>query len=82
MSESELNDPAVLKGPDRERLAAAAGQTPEDVARMIHYFQQTKIVATWMYMRKSNGEKLPQNESEMVTMQEGDVRLREIANQV
>jgi hypothetical protein len=102
MSDAELSNPGSLKGPDRERIAAISGQSVDDVVRMLSYFQQTKIIATWLYMRlarkrslrvpwlihltllmgvvrHTNKEKIPENENEMMVMQEEDSRLREIA---
>lgn len=51
MSDSELEHPDQIKGPDRERLAAATGTTVDEVVQMIKYYQQTKIMATWLRLR-------------------------------
>ena len=51
MSDNELENPSALKGPDRERIAVAAGESVDEVVKMIQYFNHTKILATWLQMK-------------------------------
>jgi signal recognition particle GTPase len=51
MSEKELENPAALKGPDRERIAASSGESVDEIVKMLQYFQHTKILAAWLQLK-------------------------------
>jgi len=82
MSPAELDDPHKVNGIARDRISRMSGRSTDEVAKVIVYYRQSLIIATWIQAKKENGEKLPSTEEEMLTMQEEDPRLKNIANDV
>lgn len=48
MTEKELDNPDLLTGLVRTRISLKSGRTPEEVSKLIFYFRQTKVIATWL----------------------------------
>ena len=82
MSDKELDDPDTIDGKARERIAAKAGKTMDDVTRMLFFYKQSLIICTWLQMKKKAGESLPSSEQELQEMQASDGRLGNIARKV
>jgi signal recognition particle GTPase len=51
MSEAELDNPDLINGAAKERIAASTGQSVEIVAQLLFYYKQTRILSTWLKMR-------------------------------
>ena len=79
MSDKELDNLEELNATKRTEIAKKAEKTLEEVTRMIFFFKQSLIVATWLTQRKTLGEKLPKTEAELQVLQEKDVKLKAIA---
>jgi hypothetical protein len=47
----------------RERIARASGKSVDDVGKLLYFYKQTKIVATWLQLKKSKKEKIPEVQS-------------------
>lgn len=47
----ELDNPALINGAARERIASESKQPIDDVARMMVYFKQTQILHMWLQMK-------------------------------
>lgn len=82
LSDSELDDPDLINGKARERIATSTGKPIDDVHRLIMFYKQSKIIQEWLVLKKSNNEAMPKSEFELMRMQEDDVRLRNIANKI
>ena len=44
----------------RERIARSSGKSVDDVGKLLYFYKQTKIVATWLQLKKSKKEKIPE----------------------
>jgi len=44
----------------RERIARTSGKSIDDVGKLLYFYKQTKIVATWLQLKKSKKEKIPE----------------------
>jgi len=82
LTDSELDDPNLINGKARERIATTTGKPIDDVHRLIMFYKQSKIIQEWLVLKKTLNEAMPKSEFEMMRMQEDDVRLRNIANKI
>jgi len=82
MTDAELENPESINGAARERIAAKAGKTQDDVTRMLFFYKQSLIICTWLQTKKKAGEALPTTEAELQEMQASDGRLGTIAKNV
>jgi len=81
-SPAELDNPALIKGPQRDRIATSAGKPVDEVQRLLFYYKQSVVIATWLQMKKAAKEKLPTTEVELNHMQASDTRMKNIAAKV
>jgi len=82
LTDQELDDPELINGKARERIAISSGKSIDDVHKLLMFYKQSKIVQEWLVLKKSKNESMPKNEGEMLRMQEDDIRLRNIANRI
>ena len=82
MSDAELDNPEAIDGPARAKIAAKAGKTVDDVTRMLFFYKQSLIIASWLQMKKKAGEAMPATEQELQELQASDGRLGNIARKV
>lgn len=82
LTDKELEDFSLINGVVRERVAAAAKQPVEDVAKMILFYKQTLILYSWLRMKQQNKETLPKTEHEMMAMQESDARIQDFVKKI
>jgi signal recognition particle GTPase len=82
LTDRELDDVSLVNGIVRERVAVAAAQPVEDVAKMILFYKQTLILYSWLRIKQQNKESLPATEEELVTMQEADTRIQELVKKI
>lgn len=82
MKEEELDNPDLVNGIVRERLARVSGRPPQEVAKLMFFYKQSLVVATWLNKKRECKELLPETEAEMQEMQETDTRMRDIAQKI
>jgi signal recognition particle GTPase len=82
MTPDELENPEKIKHPQKERIARATNKPIDHVQKLLHYFNQSCIIAEWLQMKKKANETLPTNEQEMTAMQAKDPRVKIIAQKV
>lgn len=82
MTDKELDSPALIKHPQKERIARASGKPVHQVQTLLHYYSQSCIIAEWLQMKKKANEKLPESETELNEMQAKDPRMKGIAQKV
>lgn len=80
--DKELDNPELIDGVSKARIALKAEVPVEDVNKLLHYYRQSYVVQQWLIMKKSAGERIPANETELQSMQDTDVRVRSIAKRV
>lgn len=54
MTSAELDNPALVNGPARERIAVQSAQPVDDVAKMLFYYKHTRIIANWLQLKFVN----------------------------
>ena len=81
-SPAELDNPALIKGPQRDRIATSTGKPLDEVQKLMFYYKQSVVIATWLQMKKNAKEKLPNTEVELNNMQAADQRMKTIAAKV
>lgn len=81
-SPAELDNPALIKGPQRDRIATSTGKPLDEVQKLMFYYKQSVVIATWLQMKKNAKEKLPTTEVELNNMQAADQRMKTIAAKV
>jgi hypothetical protein len=82
MTPAELDNPDLVNGQARLRIAVAAGKPVEDVSRLLFFYRQSLIVCTWLKMKQKAGEPMPTSESELTELQSSDSRMRTIAQKI
>ena len=82
MSSEELDNPGLIKGPQRERIAQSTGKPVDEVQRLLFFYKQSVVIATWLQIKKAAKEKMPTTEAELHLMQSTDPRMKTIAGQV
>lgn len=82
MTPQELEDPKLIKHPQKERIARSSGKGLEAVQKLLHYYSQSCIIAEWLRVKKKGNEKLPTTEDELNQMQATDPRMKTIAAKV
>ncbi len=82
MSAAELEDAQLIKGPQRERIARSAGKPVDEVQKLIFYYKQSVVIASWLQMKKAAKEPLPVTETDLHEMQAKDPRMKAIAQKV
>ena len=82
MTDAELDNHDLINGVAKVRIAAAAGATTDDVARLLWNFKNSMVLAAWLQLLKKQGEPFPKTEQELLYRQENDLRFRRIAMKI
>ena len=82
MTPKELDNPELIKHPQKERIARTCGKPVDQVQKLMHYYSQSCIIAEWLQVKKKANEKLPESEVELNEMQSKDARMKAIAQRV
>jgi signal recognition particle GTPase len=51
MTDAELDNPELINGKSRERISKASGKSEDDVSRLVFFYKQSLIVATWLQQK-------------------------------
>ena len=81
-SEAELDDINKVTAIARQRIAQNSNRSVDDVNRLIFSFKQSDVLATWLSLKKAQGESLPKSEEELVELQSRDMRIKSIAQKM
>ena len=81
-SEAELDDVNKVTAIARQRIAQNSSRSVDDVNRLIFAYKQSDILATWLSLKKSQGEVLPKSEEELLDLQSKDQRIKAIAKKM
>lgn len=82
LTEEELDDVNKVNALSRQRVAQSSNRSVDDVNRLIFAFKQSDILATWLTLKKSQGERLPMSEEELLELQGKDQRVKNIAKKM
>lgn len=82
MSLDELEDLGKVTGIVKIRVSKDTGKSVDEVNRLIYFYKQSLVIATWLRMKKVKGEVLPTTQGEMLKLQETDIRIRDVARDV
>ena len=51
ISDKELDNPDLINGEAKVRIAKAAGKPVDEVNRLMHFYKQSRIIQNWLYMK-------------------------------
>ena len=82
MTESELDNPSLIDGKARERIAAKSGKPIDQVRTLLFLHKQSAVVHKWVQMKHQLKEPMPTNDYELQKQLSEDVRVRGLSKDV
>ena len=51
LTPAELDNADLINGVARERIARQSNKSVDDVSKMVFFFRQSRVMATWLHMK-------------------------------
>lgn len=82
LTPAELEDPSLVNGIVRARVAAASGMPLEQIQRIMNFYNQSRVMQAWIKVKQEGNEVLPASDVEMNRMAGEDPRVKQITQKL